>query len=108
MSPTTRIAAVVAVALVLGSVTPAGAVGRIKVGDELPYAASTPIAYPLGGADRPVSWSETVMSPGATFLRIHFKRFNLPDGDYLTVSSPDGADFWTYTGRGPRGTGEFW
>ncbi len=55
-----------------------------------------------------MAWSETVFSPGATFLRIHFQKFNLPDGDYLTVSSPDGSDFWTYMGKGPRGTGEFW
>ncbi len=109
MSQKTRILAVAAVGLALvGAVAPAAAQRRIKVGDELPYKAGTPAAYPLGGADRPVSWSETVVSPGATFLRIHFQKFNLPDGDYVTVSSPDGADFWTYTGRGPRGTGEFW
>jgi V8-like Glu-specific endopeptidase len=104
-----RIVTVVAVALALvGAVAPAGAQARIKVGDELPYAAATPAAYPLGGADRPVSWSETVVSPGATFLRIHFSKLNLPDGDFVTVARPDGADFWTYTGKGPRGTGEFW
>ncbi len=88
--------------------TMAQAQGRIKVGDELQYRAATPAAYPLGGPGRPVSWSETVVSPGATFLRIHFQKFNLPDGDYVTVSSPDGTDFWTYTGKGPRGTGDFW
>ncbi|HEV8582680.1 MAG TPA: trypsin-like peptidase domain-containing protein [Thermoanaerobaculia bacterium] len=109
MSQTLRIVAVVAVVLALvGTAAPAGAQGRVKVGDELPYRVSTPAAYPLGGVDRPVSWSETVFSPGATFLRIHFNKFNLPDGDFLTVASPDGADFWTYTGKGPRGTGEFW
>lgn len=109
MSQTTRIVAVATVALALmGTVAPAEAQWRIKVGDELPYAVSSPAVYPLGGVDRPVSWSETVASPGATFLRIHFKRFNLPDGDFLTVSSPDGSEFWTYTGRGPRGTGELW
>ena len=98
--------AVAALALVV-AVAPAGA-QRVKVGDELPYAAATPAVYPTGAAHRPVVWSETVISPGAEFLRIHFKRFNLPDGDYLTISSPDGADFWTYTGKGPRGTGELW
>jgi V8-like Glu-specific endopeptidase len=101
------VAAGVALALA-GAVAPAQAMGRVKVGDELAYSASTPRAYPQGGPERPVSWSETVVSPGATFLRIHFSRFNLPDGDYLTISSPDGTDFWTYSGKGPRGTGEFW
>lgn len=99
--------AVAALAL-LGAVAPAQAQFRVKVGDELPYAVSTPAVYPTGAAHRPVVWSETIVSSGAEFLRIHFKRFNLPDGDYLTISSPDGTDFWTYTGKGPRGTGEFW
>ncbi|HEV2853163.1 MAG TPA: serine protease [Thermoanaerobaculia bacterium] len=104
-----RIAAVAAGALaLLGTVVPAQAQGRIKVGEELPYRVASPAAYPLGGPDRPVAWSETVVSPGATFLRIHFQKFNLPDGDFLTVASPDGSDYWTYTGKGPRGTGEFW
>ena len=107
MSRRMRIAAVMAGGLALLG-TMAQAQGRIKVGDELSYRAATPAAYPLGGPSRPVSWSETVVSPGATFLRIHFQKFNLPDGDYVTVSSPDGTDFWTYTGKGPRGTGEFW
>ncbi len=96
-----------ALALV-GAVAPARAQGRIKVGDELPYKVASPAAYPTGAAHRPVVWSETVVSPGATFLRLHFNKFNLPDGDYLTISSPDGEEFWTYTGKGPRGTGAFW
>lgn len=94
--------------LLLVATAPAGAQTRIKVGDELPYETSTPRVYPRGGADRPVVWSETVVSPGATFLRVHFSKLNLPDGDYVTVASPDGEDFWTYTGRGPQGTGEAW
>ena len=61
----------------------------------LPYETSTPRVYPRGGADRPVVWSETVVSPGATFLRVHFSKLSLPDGDYVTVASPDGEDFWT-------------
>ena len=99
------------VAAVLATVclaSPAQAQGRIRVGDEEAYRAATPRAYPLGGPDRPASWSETIVSPGANFVRVHFDRFDIPDGDFVTVSSPDGSDYWTYTGRGPRGTGEFW
>lgn len=80
---------------------------RIKVGEELRYEAATS-GYPRGAAHRPVSWSETIFSPGATFIRVHFDKLNLPDGDYVTVSSPDTDEFWTYSGRGPNGTGEFW
>jgi V8-like Glu-specific endopeptidase len=85
----------------------AGAQSRIRVGEERPYATSVG-AYPAGAADRPVVWSETIHSSGAKFLRVHFKKFNLPDGDYLTVASPDGSDFWTYTAKGLNGTGRFW
>ena len=80
---------------------------RIKVGEEHPYVTSVG-AYPVGTAARGVAWAENIHSPGATFLRVHFKRFNLPEGDYLTVSSPDGSESWTYTGKGVNGTGEFW
>jgi V8-like Glu-specific endopeptidase len=90
-----------------GAVSPAEA-ARIKVGDEIAYPVNTPKVYPLGGAERPVTWSETIVSPGARFLRLHFQRLNLPAGDFLTVASPDGAEYWTYTSKGPHGTGEFW
>jgi V8-like Glu-specific endopeptidase len=92
----------------LVATAPVQAQGRIKVGEEREYSARTPAAYPSGAVDRPVAWSETVVSPGATFLRVHFQKMDLPDGDFLTVASPDGKDFWTYTAKGPRGTGEFW
>ncbi len=108
MSQGKRIVSVMAgAALLLGAVA-AQAQGRIKVGDELEYRAATPAAYPVGGPERPVTWSETVFSPGATFLRVHFNKLNLPDGDYLTVSNPNGEEYWTYTAKGPRGTGELW
>ncbi|HEV8630119.1 MAG TPA: hypothetical protein VGV61_07365, partial [Thermoanaerobaculia bacterium] len=96
------------VCLVAGAASPAWAQGRIRVGEEVAYRAATPAAYPVGGADRPVAWSETIVSPGAAFVRLHFSRLNLPDGDYLTVAGPQGGEFWTYTGKGPRGTGELW
>jgi V8-like Glu-specific endopeptidase len=104
-----RVVALVAILLAaVGALSPAQAQGRIRVGEEVAYRASTPAAYPLGGPDRPVTWSETIVSPGAGFVRVHFSRFNLPDGDYVTVASPDGSEYWTYTGKGPQGTGEFW
>jgi V8-like Glu-specific endopeptidase len=94
-------------ALALLGMAAAAQAQRMQVGEERRYEAET-TAYPRGGAQRPVSWSETIVSPRATFLRVHFDRLNLPDGDYVTVSSPDTDEFWTYSGRGPNGTGEFW
>ena len=95
-------------AVAVMAVTASVSAAPTKVGEERPYSLTSPAEYPFGPAHREVTWSETVASPGATFLRLHFEKFNLPPGDYLTVSSPDGSDFWTYTGQGTLGTGEFW
>lgn len=46
--------------------------------------------------------------PGATYIRVHFSRFDLAPGDRVVISSPDGAVAHVYEGRGPFGTGEFW
>jgi len=82
--------------------------GPLKVGDVRPYHAETPHPYPLGTMGRPVVWTDTVVSPGAEFVRLHFKNLHLAPGDYLTVSSPDETLRWKYTGRGPHGDGEVW
>jgi len=71
------IVAVVAVALAWTGSATGWAQGTIKIGEELPYRAATPADYPVGGPDRPVAWSETIVSPGATFLRVHFSGFDL-------------------------------
>lgn len=95
-------------ALIMMGVAPVWAQAPLKVGEVLEYHAESPHPYPPGGPDRPVVWTDTVSSPGATFLRIHLVGVHLAPGDYLTVSNPDGSDFWTYTGRGPHGHGAFW
>ncbi len=96
-------------ALLMAAVAvPSDAQTRIRVGDEISYESATPAEYPRGDANRPVTWSETVVSPGAKFLRIHFSKFHLPDGDFLTVTGLNGKESWVYTGKGPDGTGSFW
>lgn len=77
-------------------------------GDVRPYQAESPHPYPLGDAGRPVVWKDSVVSPNANFIRVHFRGVALAPGDFITVSNPDGSNFWTYTGRGPHGSGEFW
>jgi len=97
-----------ACALVLAASLPVAAQTIRKVGEERPYELKSPADYPPGDAFRAATWSEKIVSPGAAFLRVHFEQLALPSGDYLTISSPDGSDFWTYTDKGPLGTGEFW
>lgn len=72
-----------------------------KVGDVRSYSIDTP--HPYKG-----SWSHEVSSPGAEFVRVHFKNFHLGEGDVVTVASPDGAQSYTYTGRGPHDDGDVW
>jgi lysyl endopeptidase len=80
----------------------------VTAGRVVPYRADSPHPYPLGSAERPRVWSDRIVSPGATFVRVHFAEFNLAAGDYVTVANPAGSDFWTYSLRGPNGNGEFW
>lgn len=81
---------------------------RIKAGDVYDFHAETKHPYDNGNAERSVVWKDIVRSAGALFVRVRFSAFDLNDGDYVTVSNPEGTDFWTYTLKGPRGTGKFW
>src|SRR5262245_49020418 len=96
------LAVIALVALTAFATAPAMAQGaKIKVGDVRPYSAETPHPYPK-------TWTDRVFSPGAEFVRIHFTGLHLGEDDVLTVSSPDGSQVWTYTGRGPHGNGDVW
>jgi V8-like Glu-specific endopeptidase len=72
------------------------------------YRSESPHPYAPASAGRAVVWSETVASPGATFLRIHFTGFDLAPDDSVTVRDLWDVKSWTYTGRGPNGDGDFW
>jgi len=87
--------------------TYAGAQSPVKVGETLDYTASTPHPYPVGNMDRPVVWTDTVTSPGAAWLRIHFTGFDLAEGDFITIHGAKGEVF-RYDETGPYGNGEFW
>ncbi|MBI4903885.1 MAG: trypsin-like peptidase domain-containing protein [Acidobacteria bacterium] len=80
----------------------------LEAGPVIAHQAETPHPYPKGNNARSRVWSDWIVSPGATFVRVHFKAFHLAAGDYVTISSPDGEQSYTYTDRGPNGDGEFW
>ncbi|WP_437908340.1 serine protease [Sorangium sp. So ce327] len=75
--------------------------GPLRAGDVIAYAAET--SHPYAGG-----WKQAITSPGATFVRVHFNDFSLAKGDYVTVSSPDGAQSFRYEDRGPNGDGDVW
>lgn len=75
-----------------------------KVGELEPVSIATPRPYRASAS--PVEW--TVRYPAATYIRLHFSRFDLAAGDRVEVSSPSGTERYVYTGAGPHGTGSFW
>lgn len=61
----------------------------------------------LTGDGEPV-WTTSLQSPGATALRIHFTNVDLPADAALFLYNDEGQAHGPYTGKGPRGTGDFW
>ncbi len=53
-------------------------------------------------------WTGEVLSAAAAGLRLSFTEVNLPTGVKLYLYNESGQAFGPYTGRGPRGNGEFW
>lgn len=86
--------------------TPALANAPLQVGELETISLSTehPYVGGIGAAGR--TW--TVSYPGATYIRVHFTRFDLAPWDFVEISRPDGTEATRYTGKGPNDTGEFW
>ena len=79
---------------------------QVTVGEHVPVELGTPNPYPSSGSTEPkLSWSEEILHPGATYIAVHFERFQLAEGDYVIVRSPDSKQHWTYTGNGRRDLG---
>jgi V8-like Glu-specific endopeptidase len=103
MKPRIILLFVIGIALVLlaGEARTASPLARVEAGTVLDFKAESPSPAVDG-------WTQSYSFPGATFLRLHFKAFNLASGDKLTVSSPDGTQAWEYTGKGVNNNGDFW
>lgn len=85
---------------------PAAVPAPLRVGELEP--ASISVAGPYEKAFGAEARTFRVSFPEATYIRVHFAKFDLAPGDWLTIASPDGLESYTFTGRGPNGTGEFW
>ncbi|HEX6853075.1 MAG TPA: serine protease [Candidatus Polarisedimenticolaceae bacterium] len=95
-----------AAALILAAAPAAAAPAPNKVGELEPLQLASPSPYGKAfGAD---AREFVVRHPGATYIRVHFSKFDLAPGDWVTIASADGGESFTYTGRGPHSTGEFW
>ncbi len=71
-----------------------------KIGVEEYMDFSTPHPYPfISGSDEP-SWIDVVSYPDASFIKIHFSKFNLAPGDKVVVRSPNHTESYEFTDRG--------
>jgi hypothetical protein len=66
-----------------------------RIGEYVHEAFQTPHPYPSSGSDEPMlTWTDQVIYPGATYISLHFARFELADGDSVVVRSPDSSQKW--------------
>jgi lysyl endopeptidase len=104
----------VAAALFISVSATARAQAPVSVGETRPYSAESPHPYLVRARGAAVAetagvvWRDEVASPGARFVRVHFSRFEMAPGDFVTVSDARRTMTWQYTGRGPTRTGSFW
>jgi len=85
---------------------PAGDSFEIRIDSSHPYAG-------LSTTKPQLVYSREIYHPDASFISPHFSRFELAEGDYVIVRSPDYSRSWRYEGqgkqdRGRQGNGGFW
>lgn len=88
--------------------------GRLQVGEYVSAAIDSPHPYAGLSTTRPqLIHSREIYHPGATYIAPHFSRFELGEGDFVIVRSPDSSRSWRYEGYGKKelgkeGNGGFW
>ena len=88
--------------------------GATRVGDSVETRIDTPHPYVgLSTTKAQLVFSREIHHPGASFVSPHFGRFELAEGDYVIVRSPDYSRSWRYEDfgkkeRGKEGNGGFW
>jgi hypothetical protein len=69
---------------------------QIKVGEEVNERYETP--HPYGG--KGIVWEQTFHWPEASYIALHFAKFDLAPGDVVVISSPDGKFEYRYKEKG--------
>ncbi len=92
--------------LILAALHPATA-QPVRVGEHEAVLIESPHPYPRAAVGD-VAWRQVVHRPQASYLALHFARFELATGDRLEISHPAGLRRVAYTGRGRADRGTFW
>ncbi|ANM30437.1 hypothetical protein ABI59_13930 [Acidobacteria bacterium Mor1] len=81
----------------------------IRVADEVEERIETPHPYAGTGPSTGPVWEHVLHWPDASFISVHFERFELAEGDVLVLESGDGKQRHQYDGRGYLAKGgNFW
>jgi hypothetical protein len=100
-----RLIAVSAVCLTLVAL-PAAA--KLRVGDHYRVTIDSARDYRGTSTGEALVWEHDLVHPGATYIAVHFKDFQLAPGDRLVVSDAEGGQSYTLTGKGKLQLGTFW
>ncbi|MEO1085308.1 MAG: serine protease, partial [Acidobacteriota bacterium] len=95
--------------LVVVAIAAPATANKIKpttIGEHVTKLIETTHPYQGSGEAAPaLSWNGEIHHPGATYIAVHFAKFQLAPGDYAVVRSADGLQKWVYKdlGRHSRG-----
>jgi len=82
--------------------------GRLIVGDHHPIHIDSNGPSDVEPSITPTSRIYTVYHPDATYIALHFNRFDLGRGEYVVISDPSGNQAYTMEGKGKMGAVKFW
>ena len=88
--------------------TTASAQERMKTGEYYAIHIDSSGSSDVEGAGTATGQVYEISHPGATYIAIHFKKFNLAAGDSLIVSDPAGGQSYVLEGKGKMNAGKFW
>ena len=83
-------------------------VAKVLAGLHHPLRLETP--HPLRGfsfGEEPI-WRNVIHREGATYIKVHFEKFELAPGAKVVISSPKSRNSFTYTGKRVLERGSFW
>lgn len=89
--------------------TPHAAAQPVQIADVVEQRIESPRPLRTAPVSGQPAWRHTLHWPGASFIAVHFERFELAPGDRLVLSDPEKRYRHTYTGRGLNNRGgDFW
>jgi sulfur relay (sulfurtransferase) DsrC/TusE family protein len=73
-----------------------------------PLHLETPHPLKVKSLDNQPIWRDVIHHEGATYIRVHFEKFELAPGAKVVISSPKDSYTFTYTVKGVLERGNFW